>query len=162
MPAKGSIGKFHGRYPLISVKLWKKYVKDSGSDVSYEDFKNILAESMSEIRKWVLKEPIGFQMPGLGNVAVNRFKPKKDFKTFINTTKGPVKNHNLHTGGDAFHLRWYHSSSSYSKRMPYWFLKASRAFNRELAVVLKRGNSPNFNSFTQDHFVTKELRKCKY
>jgi hypothetical protein len=162
MPAKNSIGQFHGRYPLINHELWKKYMESTGDAITYNEFKSIIAASMSEIQRWSLKEPIGFQMPNLGNIAVNRFKMDKDFRAYHNTEKGPIRNHNLHTGGDAFQIRWFHSSTSMKSRMPFWFFKANRTFNRTLASILKANNSPNYNSFMQDHFVTKELKQCKY
>lgn len=162
MPAKNSIGQFYGRYSLVSKDLWKRYVTTTGSDVTYDQFKAITAGTFKEIQKWAMSEPIGFQMPDLGNIAVNRFKPNKKFRNYINTPKGPIRNHNLHTGGDVFQIRWFHSSSSFKSKMPYWFFKASRAFNRSLATVLKANDSPNFNSFMQDHFIIKEQQKCRY
>ena len=159
MPAKGSISQFHGRYSIINKKLWAKYIKETGEDVSYEDFKLILAATMEEIKSWILREPIGFQIPELGNIAVNRFKTNSDFKSYIGST--PIRNYNLHTGGNAFKIQWFHSSTVLRGRIPFWFFKASRAFNRSLAVVLKANNSPSYNSFMQDHFIQKAEKQCK-
>ena len=156
MPAKNSIGAFHGRHPLIRQDLWKRYMKETGQKIDYEEFKKIIAESMEEIKKWVLREPIGFQMsPKLGNIAINRFAMYKTFRAYTKTPLGSVINHNLHTGGYIFTIRWYHSEASHKSRQPYWFFKACRAFNRSLAVVLKGSERPNFNSYMQDHFINK-------
>lgn len=162
MPAKNSIGDFHGRYHLISKDLWKQYQKTANTPVTYEEFKDIVASSMQEIQKWVLKEPIGFQLPNLGNIAVNMFKPNREFKAYINTSQGPVINHNLHTGGNVYSIRWFNSSTAHKSKQPFWFFKAERKFNRALASVLKGDKSPVFNSFMQDHFITKALKQCKY
>jgi len=157
MPAKNSIGKFHGRHPFIEKKLWKKYVKQTENPVSYEEFKLIIAASLQELQSWVLKDPIGFQFsPKLGRIAINKFKMYEGFKTFIHKKGiGRIQNHNLHSDEHAFKIQWFHSQTSHKSRMPYWFFRAERSFNRDLARVLKGGKAPEFNSFMQDHFVQK-------
>ena len=156
MPAKGSIGVFHGRYPFICPALWRSYKKKTGDKISYKEFKAIIAASMEEVQKWVLKEPIGFQLhPKFGNIAVNRFKPNSDFKAYLNTSLGPILNHNLHTGGHCFKIQWFHSHVTHACRQPYWFFKANRAFNRNLAATIKSGHGPQYNSYMQSHFVSK-------
>lgn len=156
MPAKGSIDRFHGKHLFISQALWMRYKRVTGDKIPYKEFQAIIASSMEEIQKWVLREPIGFQLhTKMGNLAVNRFKPREDYKTYINTSIGPILNHNLHTGGHIFKIQWFHSHNSHACRQSYWFFKAGRAFNRNLASVLKSGQSPNFNSYMQSHFITK-------
>lgn len=154
--ARRSIDRFHGKLLFIGKDLWRRYKKETGDRISYEEFQAIIGASMAEVQKWVLKEPIGFQLhPKLGHIAVNRFKPREDFKTYLNTSLGPVINHNLHTGGHIFKIQWFHSHTNHASRQPYWFFKANRNFNRTLAAVLKGGQSPIFNSYMQSHFITK-------
>lgn len=156
MPAKGTIAKYHGRYALISRSLWKKYVKETSDKISYSDFLIIIAEEIKEVRKWVMREPIGFQLPSMGNLAVNKFKPAGDFTAYIyngGTTK--IKNHNIHTGGCVFRLQWFRCSSSHQSRLAYWYFKATREFNRDLGKLLKTGSYPSYNCYSQDHFVKK-------
>lgn len=156
MPAKHSIGKFHGRHPLINRKMWRRYVKESGNKISYDLFKNIFLSSMEETKKWVLREPVGFKLPyKLGNLAVNKFKTYGDFKTYTNTRTSdgkPIKNFNLHTGGNVFRIQWFYNSRQFIERHPYWFFDACRDFKRNLAKVLKSSNPPLFNTYMQDHF----------
>lgn len=155
--ATRSIDKFHGKHLFICPALHRKYVKESGNDISYKDFTAILAETMKEIQKWVLAEPIGFQLaPQFGNIAVNKFKPNPKFKAYINTSIGPIQNHNLHTGGNAFRIQWFHARNDHDSRQPYWFFKANRIFNRTLASILKGNNKPIFNSYMQSQFITKK------
>jgi hypothetical protein len=154
--AKRGIDKFHGKHRLITQALHKKYIKETGNALTYSEFVTILETSMEEVQKWVLSEPIGFQLtPQLGNLAVNKFKPGAKFKTYINTSLGPVPNHNLHTGGNAYRIQWFHARKDHDSRQPYWFFKANRNFNRSLATVLKGSARPIFNSYMQSQFITK-------
>lgn len=157
MPTRGSIGKFHGRYHLLSQDLWKKYKKESGKDISWTDFKNIILLSIEETKAWVLREPIGFQLPGKnGHIAINRFKTYGAFKTYTNTRTSSgqaILNHNLHTGGYTFRIQWFKSTRRFTDRVVYWHFEASRAFKRSLAAVLKGMRGPMYNTFMQDHFV---------
>lgn len=155
MPAKGSISKFHGRYSLIGQDLWKRYVKETGDNIEYKEFKAIIAEEIKEVKKWVMKEPIGFQIPIMGNLAVNRYVATgPDFVSYIyhgDSTK--IKNHNFHTGGYVFKIQWFRSTNSHESRFAYYFFKATREFNRDFAKLLKSGDYPNYNCYSQDHFV---------
>ena len=153
MPAKNSIGRFHGRFTFISKKLWKKYKKDTGSTITYKEFQLIISSSLGEINKWILREPIGFQLPGIGHMAVNKFKTFGAFKCYRNGKA--LLNHNLHTGGNTHRIQYFKNSRNYKTRLPYWFFKACRASNRALGKVLTSSNSPLFNSFMQDQFIQK-------
>lgn len=153
MPAKNSISKFHGRFTFIGKPLWKKYKKENKSNISYADFKLIISASIGEINKWVMKEPIGFQLPGIGHMAVNKFKTFGTFKCYRNGQA--VINHNLHTGGTTYRIQYFKNSRNYKTRLPYWFFKACRTSNRTLAKVLNSETRPHFNSFMQDQFIQK-------
>lgn len=157
MPAKGSIGKYHGRHVFISRKLWKKYLKESGSNITYTEFCAIVKGNMEELQKWVLKEPIGFKLPfKLGNIAVNRLKTYGEFKTWtgLRTADGkPIRAFNLHTQGDTFRIQLFHNTRSAKDVFSFWFLDAERKFKRSLAKVLKSDNYPLYNTFMQDQFV---------
>ena len=158
MPSKNSIGRYYKRHSFISKDLWKKYKKTTGEDISYDDFKTIIQASLEETKSWALREPIGFQLPKkLGHLAINKFKTYGDFKCYHNVKSAgrPIVNHNLHTGGYTYRIQLFLSSRSFSDRIPYWHFDAERKFKRSLAVVLKGGKSPAYNSFMQDHF-TKE------
>lgn len=157
MPALGSVGLYHGRYPLISKKLWKKYCKDYNSTIPYKQFKEVISASFQEISKCVLKEPVGFRMPyRLGNFAVNKFRTYGEFKTYSNV-KSPegnaIRNHNLHTGGHTFRIQWFHNTRSAKERVSFWYFVAERKFKRSLATVLKSGKSPLYNTYMQDQFI---------
>lgn len=157
MPAKNSIGKYYGRYVFFGVHLWKKYVKETGSTVSYEDFKKVFLASMEETQKWVLREPVGFRLLyQLGNIAVNRMRTYGDFVTYtrFKTSEGrAIKGHNLHTGGDTFRIQWFHTTRSHKDWVTFWFFDAERKFKRNLAKVLKSENYPLYNTYMQDQFV---------
>jgi len=157
MPAKGSIGKYYGRHVFFSDKLWKKYVKQTGSIISYSDFKKVFLESMEETKKWVLREPVGFRLPNkLGNLAINRMKTYGEFKTYskLKTEDGkPIRTFNLHTGGDTFRIQWFHTTRSHKDWVTFWFLDAERKFKRNLAQVLKSEKYPLYNTYMQDQFV---------
>jgi hypothetical protein len=156
MPTKNSISKYRGRLPLLSQKLWKKYVKETGDEISYEEFTTIIVAEIREIKNWVLKEPIGFQMSEIGNITINKFKPGSDYVTYLyNGGKTKIKNHNIHTGGCIFRIQWFRRSTSHKDRYAYWYFSASREFKRELGKQLKSGKYPNYNCFSQDHFVKK-------
>lgn len=157
MPAKGSIGKYYGRHVFMSKELWKEYVKETGSTVSYKDFKKVFVASMEETQKWVLREPVGFRLLyQLGNIAVNRMRTYGDFVTYtrLKTSEGrAIKGHNLHTGGDTFRIQWFHTTRSHKDRVTFWYLDAERKFKRALAKVLKSGTYPLYNTYMQDQFV---------
>lgn len=155
MPAKGTIGHFHGRYSLISRDLWKKYIAETGDDISYELFMGIIAEEIKEVRQWAMREPIGFQIPNMGNIAVNKFKPADYTPYYYNGGSTKIKNHNVHTNGYVFRIQWFRCASTHKSGLPYWYFKAARAFNRELGKILNTGSYPSFNCYSQDHFVKK-------
>jgi hypothetical protein len=158
MPAKGSIGQFHGRKTFLTLKLWRKYKRETGVDITYKEFVAIFCTTIEEVKKWILREPAGFRLPvKLGNIAVNTFKTYGTFKTYINVRHEgkPILNHNLHTGGNVYKLQWFHSTRNYNDRVPFWFFVASRDFKRNLAKVLKRGVYPNYNTYMQDQFTDK-------
>ena len=83
------------------------------------------------------------------------FKTYGDFKTYTNTKNEgkAILNHNLHTGGYCYRLQMFLLTKAYIQRRVYWFFDAERKFDRSLAKVLKSNNYPNYNSFTQDHFI---------
>lgn len=155
MPAKNTIGRFHGRHPLINKKMWRRYVKETGNKIPYTLFKSIFEASMEETKKWILREPVGFKFPHkIGNIAINKFKTYGDFKTYTNVRHEgkPIRNFNLHTGGHTFRIQWFYSSRQYSERFPFWFFDACRDFKRNLAKVLKGKSAPLYNTYMQDHF----------
>ena len=166
MPAKNSIGKFHGRYSFINQKLWRKYMRQSGERIPYAQFKAIITASIKEQRRWILREPIGIEMPGkLGNIAINKFKTYGEFKTYLRTkspTGKPILNFNLHTGGHAFKIQWFKNTRSFTERIPFWFFDATRDFKRSLAKLIKGGSYPVYNSYMQDHFTIKLDKSCKH
>lgn len=154
MPAKGSIGKFHGRHHILNKKLWRSYKKETGNKISWADFSAIVLESMKGIREWVVREPIGFQLPGrIGNLAINKFKTYGTFKTYIRVDGRSFLGHNLHTGGYTFRIQWFKATRKFAHRYPYWWFTAERKFNRSLAPILKSQNSPIYNTYMQDHFI---------
>lgn len=157
MPAKGKTGKYHGRYVFFGRHLWKKYVKETGSTISYEDFKKVFLLTMEETQKWIIREPVGFRLPlKLGNLAINRLRTYGDFKTYtgIKNAEGRViPGHNLHTGGYTFRIQWFHTTRSCKDRVTFWFFDAERKFKRNLAKVLKSGKAPVYNTYMQDQFV---------
>ena len=139
MPAKGSIGKFYNRHTFVSRDLWKKYMKTTGNEISWEEFSKIIAVSMEEAKNCILKEPVGFQFPNkIGHLAVNMFKTYGEFKTYTNiksTTGKPILNHNLHTGGYCYRLQMFLLTRAYKDRKLYWFFDAERKFDRSLAKL---------------------------
>ena len=156
MPARGTIMKYHGRQPFLGKALWKKYVKTTGNKIPYKEFMAIIEEEIKEVRKWTMREPIGFQIPNLGNIAVNRFRPRETFVSYIyNGGKTKIKNHNLHTGGYSFKIQWFRLSNTHTSRLGYYYFVATREFNRDLGQLLKSGEYPNFNCYAQDHFLKK-------
>lgn len=158
MPAKGSVGKYHGRYTFISKKLWKKYNKTNNSNISYSDFKLIIKMSLEETTKWVIREPVGYMLPNrIGNLAVNKFKTFGDFKTYVNVKSSEgkaIRNFNLHTGGNTFRIQWFHNTRSAKERISFWHFEAERKFKRLLAATIKSGKSPLYNNYMQDQFIT--------
>ena len=156
MPAKNSISRFHGKYSFINKDLWKKYKKSTGSSITYKEFQTIISTSLGEINKWIMREPIGFQLPFIGHMAINRFKTFGKFKQYRNGVAMP--NSNFHTAGNTHRIQYFKITRSFKTRLPFWFFKACRHSNRALAKVLKNDSRPLFNSFAQDHFIKKTPR----
>ena len=151
-----NIDYFHGKHVFINRKLWTKYMKVTGKRLTYDEFKDIILETIKEIRTWVLKQPIGYQLsPKLGNISINKFKPGSDFKSYIHTSEGSFKNHNLHTYGNVYRIQWFHATDKAMTRQPFWYFKACRSFKRSLASVLKGKKAPIYNCYMQNQFITR-------
>jgi len=158
MPAKGTTIRYKGRHIFINKGLWEKYVKETGSQITFKDFKKIISASFEETKKWILREPVGYRMPfRIGNIAINKLKTYGDFKSYTNIKTArnePIQHFNLHTGGYCFRIQWFHNTRSSKERVSFWKFDAERKFKRALAQVLKSGKSPLYNTYMQDQFVT--------
>lgn len=85
MPAKGTISKYLSPYRIISMPLYRKFVKDRGSDMDGKTFMEI-ADTMTEvIRDFIENDVEGVKLPYFGLLIPYRTRVTQKLKeSYIN------------------------------------------------------------------------------
>ena len=123
--------------------MYKQYVQENGSDVSYERFKRILDGFNKVVKDSLLEGSEGFKMPfGLGYVQVVKYKPKSytkkslsvDYKATRELGK-TIYHLNEHSDGYKFRLFWSKLPQTFPDRYRYQ-LSFVRDNKRKLAQLI--------------------------
>lgn len=128
-------------YTLIDI--YKRYVKETDSDIPYVRFKRILEEINKTILDKLLMRSEAFKMPlGLGCVCIVKYKPKSmsakslsvDYKASKECDK-KIYHLNEHSDGYKYRLFWSKVPMTFADRYKYQ-LNLVRANKRMLAQLI--------------------------
>ena len=123
--------------------MYAQYHKDNKNDVSYNTFKTILNEFISELKNCLLESSEGFKMPfGLGYVQIVKYKPKSYTKKSLSidykssAQYGKIIYHlNEHSNGYKYRLYWSKIPQTFPDRYKYQ-LQLVRQNKRHLAQLI--------------------------
>jgi hypothetical protein len=148
MPAKGSVYKTGKRFQPLNKEFYKRFIKDTSVDISWEDYKKINLDAYSEIMNCVLEDVSGFKLPySLGYLCVSliNFKTKSNPVDPVNSKKFKKKIFftNLHSFGKRYCLKWFRFNESFSNSMYHYKFEFAREMKRGLAKLIKSGKQYN-------------------
>jgi hypothetical protein len=160
MPAKGSSLKHGDRTQTLDKSMWKKYVEETGSNISWADFKSIVSTSNELISQRVLHNVQGYKLSeSLGYIAVKRYKAKPgkrsvDFKR--SKELGTIVYHtNFHSHGYKARITWYTAKVSNCKYINIYKFIPDRAFQRGLGKMMLSGKIYNDNGY--EYYKAKKI-----
>lgn len=144
MPAKNSTLKYGNRDHVINSKFFKEYKEKTGSEISYDDFVNVIKNSNVKIAEIVANEQEGFKLPeNLGYIVVTQYKTKKrptDYnKSKVYDTR--VIHNNLHTNGEMGAIRWFNNRINRNFFTTIYKFKGCRTLTRAVSASLKNEKS---------------------
>lgn len=127
-----------------SYNLFKE--KNNESKITYDQFITILKESTKLIRDTIINNTLGFKLPyNLGYIAVDRFKPKKDYKAidWVNTKRlgKRIPLTNLHSLGYMYTVKFYNNPKV--QPIKNYMFKAHRLLNRLIKPMVVK----DFNNY---------------
>ena len=170
MPAKGSSLTTGERYNPLCKELWKDFMLDSGINISYEDFKNIIWTTNELMREAIADEEAGIELyEGLGHIVVTKYKSSKVPIDWVNTRKlgKRIPLLNLHSFGYIHHIKWFKMGVRFQNRYIYKF-KPYRLLSRAVAANVKGGkkyfkweNSDFWSSTKMERTFSKFFKKSE-
>lgn len=138
--------KISGRINYISKKEYLLFIaKYPNSEITYEQFINILKQSTVRIKETVLENPLGFKLPfNIGYLTVKKFKTSKKYFAvdWVNTLKfgKRIPLTNFHSFGYGFKIEFFKNPKI--KPLQVYKMNAHRILNRTLAKIIKTGETP--------------------
>lgn len=151
--------KIGNRVGFVNKKAHKEFVKKTGSAITVEQYKEIINESLLEIREYILENELGFKLPAnLGYIAVNKFKQLDDYVVIdwqsTKKYKKVIPVVNLHSFGYMFKIQFFKNKSI--RPLDVYFMNAHRHFKRALSKKIKAGEQ-NYMKL-DNSFFTKRFR----
>lgn len=147
MPAKNCPGKFGKKFSPTRNKLWEDFIKETGIDISKNQFLEIIWANNKNIATSIISESEGVQLPqGFGSIVVTKYKPTAEKRRKIidyqNTKKlgKVIPLLNLHTFGYVYNIRWFKIGTNI-KNLKFYGLEKTRPLKRGLAKAIKSGVS---------------------
>lgn len=152
MPAKGFKMT---RDNIISLKYYKDFIKLTGYDISYKDFKSVIVDTNKEIANIIVEGNDGFRLPkGLGAITVAKYKGGEKRIDWVNTNKFKKRIYhiNLHTYGYQFAIKWFkHDITQFGLSSVYKF-KACRALRRAVVKRVKETQGSTYFEWRYSDF----------
>jgi hypothetical protein len=163
MGAKGSISNYPERKKFLTKEVYDGFVKDTGSKMSFAQWKNCIKSYNLVWREQMLKQPFGYDLPqGLGVIAVDKYEGRSDLINLADSIKygKPVIYLNLHSFGFRYKIKWYkHRIVNFRYHRIYSF-DACREVKRALASIIKSGLDPYEN--IKQPTIREKMRLKKY
>lgn len=156
MPSKGFT---YSRNNVLSKTLYDKFIEDSGIDISYATFREIILESNQTIFDIICNDAEGFKIPeNMGYWVVTKYKSKKKATDWINSKKykRAVYLTNLHSFGYIHHIKWCKFAIARFKFANIYKFEAARFLKRKVAKNVKEGKA-YFNWQNSDFWSTSKL-----
>lgn len=167
MPAKNSRLTTGERYNPLNKNLWKDFVQETGIDISYENFRDIIWTT-NELMRQAITEEAGIELfEQLGHIVVTKYKSSKVPIDWVNSKKlgKKIPLLNLHSFGYIHHIKWFKMGTRFQNRYIYKF-KPYRLLSRAVAANVKTGkkyfsweNSDFWSSTKMERTFSKFFKK---
>lgn len=155
------------RTHVTSKKTYTRFKKANPDiNITFDQFKEVLNQSNTEISNVILTDKMGFKMPySLGHLVVSKYKQYKpivDRGTSKKLQKEAVYT-NFHTLGHMFSINWYCSipRTNSNFNLARYRFNATRDLKRNLAKILKAGGYNNYLDLRKSNFYDTTYNKIK-
>lgn len=161
MPAPGAGLKNGPRHKVLSRELWMKFKETHNSDISYQEFRNIICTTLEDLSEIITENPEGLKLPeGLGYIVVSRYKPAEGRRSIdFKKTKefGTVVYHtNYHSFGYKPKLLWLTVGLSRCKYVSTYKIVPDRKLWKKVSANMLDGKI--YNEHRYDHFRAKHIK----
>lgn len=157
MPSKG----FHyRRNNIITKKLHKKFLLETGLDIDYQTYKNIILDSNQVIFDTIANDPAGFKLPeNLGYIIVTKYKTDKKSTDWQNSKKykKTIYHTNLHSFGKRGHIKWSKLAIARFKFNRIYKFKACRFLARKVSHNITENKVDYFTWKNTDFYSSSKL-----
>jgi len=165
MPAKGTKGYLGNRECIINLKFYRQFKKETGIDIDYKTFKDIIVSSNLKIRDIVLEnDSTGFKLPEtLGYLIINKFRTKNKPVDFKNTKKynKTIYLPNMHSLQYLYVIKWVKRAQTNTLATNSYKFVAVRDFKRKTAANIKKGYQ--YHTWTNSDFWSpKKVKSILY
>jgi hypothetical protein len=163
MPSKNSIYRTGTRFQILSKELYHKFVEETKIEISWEEFKDIILKTNTEIRKAIIDDVSGFKIPyNLGYFCIIQYKTKKIPTDIQNSAKYDKKIPfiNFHSFENIVHIKWFQVNDSIKNSIYTWRLEPCRIFKRQLSAGVQKGKQ--YSYFTNSDFWNKSKMSRSY
>lgn len=173
MPAKNSKLKVGERYNPLNKDLYRKFVEETGSKITFDTFVKIIRTTNEKIRIAAADEEAGVELPEkMGLLLVTKYKSKKRPIDWAATNKlgtgVKVPYLNLHSFGYTCHIKWVKIGMVNFKHNIIYKFEPYRLLKRHVAKNFKSGkkyfkweNSDFLSSTKLERFYNKIFKKEK-
>lgn len=147
------------RYNCLTREFWRRFVRETGVEISKKDFMNIIETSNRKIKEKVVNNVLGFKLPeNLGYLAITSYKPKKKKIDFNKTKKyGVTVYHtNFHSKGMDAKISWYTDQIAICKNIRGYKFTPDRDFTKMKSIKLKEGKV--YPTYHYDDFRMKRIK----
>ena len=142
MPTKGCGLNCGKRNNIITPKFHRHFMKKTGINISYKEFKEIIFSANDEIFNIILEDISGFKLPyGMGYFCVTKYKPSKIYpdKFYSKLYKKVIPHTNQHSFEWIYHLKWFKVNNSRKSRLWSYKFVACRRLKRALPLKIYDG-----------------------
>lgn len=146
MPARGKGLKIGRRTSSLDKELYEAFKLDSGIEIEYSVFKEIIYAGNKLLHNYILDTVDGFKLPMLmGFLAVTKFKMRSDTETVNWESTNELDNvkhipfTNFNTYGDIFYIKWFNSGLTNFRNSKVYKFSATREMKRNLCKKIKGG-----------------------
>lgn len=160
MPAKNSKGIAGKRDTIITIKYFTKFKKDTGIDIDYKTFKDIIVSSNEKITECVIEDTTGFKLPqNLGFLVINKYQNSDKSVDYFNSRKynKTIYLHNLHSFQFKYSIKWIKRGHTNCRATECYKLINFRKFKRAVAASIKAGTQ--YHKWTNSDFWSPKKTK---
>lgn len=161
MPAKGTSLRNGNRYNPINKTTWESFKLDSGIDITYAEWVDIIHAGNAHYSHKIVNNSMGVKFPEyLGYVGTTRYKPKVGRRRIdwgkSNKLGTRVYHTNFHSSGYESRIVWITDADSTCRFLSIYKLVPDRNMSRATAPLIKDGKV--YNELNHEHFRMGKIR----